>query len=111
MESFPPELQLAQDSIHLPEVQEMLHRLSKYNLGIFMPHMHTEESDFAVLPHGMTQVERDLQVSFMATEDEQLQDAVEVGWFWREGSVEMCKRRCDAEKSGKHCKSHVGGRL
>src|ERR1700746_3879474 len=109
MDTFPPELQLAQDAIHLPEVQEMLQRLSKYNLGIFMPHMHTDQSDFAVLPRGMTQVEQDLQVSFLPSGDQQLQGAVEVGWFWREGPVGWCTMACVLdETSQKHRKRHGG---
>ena len=34
---LPQALRIAQEAIHLPEVQEMLRRQSEYKLGIFMP--------------------------------------------------------------------------
>ena len=40
---LPQALRTAQEAIHLPEVQEMLRRLSEYKLGIFMPHMHDDK--------------------------------------------------------------------
>jgi hypothetical protein len=48
---LPPALRTAQAAIHLPEVQEMLRRLSEYKLGIFMPHMHDRQTgEFQPLP-------------------------------------------------------------
>ena len=48
---LPRALRNAQAAMHLPEVQEMLCRLSEYNLGIFMPHMHDERTgEFQPLP-------------------------------------------------------------
>ena len=48
---LPDALRRAQEAIHFPEVQEMLRRLSEYQLGIFMPHMHDEKTgEFKVLP-------------------------------------------------------------
>ena len=44
---LPQALRTAQEAIHLPEVQEMLRRLSEYKLGIFMPHIH-ESTPLAV---------------------------------------------------------------
>jgi hypothetical protein len=38
--TLPKELRTAQEAIQLPEVQEMMRKLSVYNLGVFMPHMH-----------------------------------------------------------------------
>ena len=67
---LPKELQVAQDSIELPEVQEMLRKLSQYNLGIYMPHMHDEQTGaFQPLPPGITQVEDGLKVSFQPEEE------------------------------------------
>jgi hypothetical protein len=40
---LPRSLRTAQEAIHHPEVQEMLRRLSQFNLGVFMPHMHDEQ--------------------------------------------------------------------
>jgi hypothetical protein len=86
---LPPELRTAQDAIHLPEVQQMLRRLSKYRLGIFMPHMHDETTgEFQPLPDQLMQVESGLAVSFTATEEivGQPDRFLPVGWFWRSGS-------------------------
>ena len=61
---LPQALRTAQEAIHLPEVQEMLRRLSEYRLGIFMPHMHDEETgEFQPLPDDVMQVESGLEVS------------------------------------------------
>ncbi len=39
LRGLPKELQAAQESINLPEVQEMLQKLSQYNLGVYnAPH-------------------------------------------------------------------------
>jgi len=40
---LPQALRTAQEAIHLPEVQEILRRLSEYKLGIFKPHMHDDK--------------------------------------------------------------------
>ena len=46
----------------------MLRRLSEYQLGIFMPHMHDEHTgEFQPLPDEVTQVESGLEVSFQPT--------------------------------------------
>ncbi|HVH13929.1 MAG TPA: hypothetical protein VM759_12795 [Longimicrobium sp.] len=96
---LPDPLILAQRSIHLPEVQEMLKRLSAYNLGICMPHMHDEETGaFAVLPDDVVQVEDAMEVTFRSraagTEEEFY---LPVGWMWRESARsvdEMCAMKC-----------------
>ena len=82
-------LKTAQEAIHLPEVQEMLQRLSTYKLGIFMPHMHDEQTgEFQSFPNEVTQVESGLEVSFQATEEivNQTDRFLPVGWFWRAGA-------------------------
>lgn len=67
---LPQALKAAQDAMHLSEVQEMLERLSKYKLGIFMPHMHDENTGgFQPLADDVMQVETGLQVSFKPTEE------------------------------------------
>ena len=86
---LPPALITAQEAIHLPEVQEMLRRLSEYRLGIFMPHMHDEQTgDFRPLPDQIMQVESGLEVSFQPTEEiaSQTDRFLPVGWFWRAGA-------------------------
>ena len=94
---LPQELRIAQAAIHLPEVQEMLRRLSKYKLGIFMPHMHDEQTgEFQSLPDSVMQVESGLEVSFRPAEEiaNQTDRFLPVGWCWRaDGStpVAVCE--------------------
>ena len=86
---LPQALRTAQAAIHLPEVQEMLRRLSEYRLGIFMPHMHDEQTgEFQPLPDAVMQVESGLEVSFRPTEEiaSQTDRFLPVGWFWRAGA-------------------------
>lgn len=88
--TLPPSLRTAQEAIHLPEVKEMLRRLSEYKLGIFMPHMHNEKTgDFQPLLDEITQVESGLAVSFQPTEEiaNQTDRFLPVGWFWRAGAA------------------------
>jgi hypothetical protein len=110
---LPEALRTAQKAIHLPEVQEMLRRLSEYRLGIFMPHMHDEQTgEFQPLPDDVTQVESGLEVSFQATEEiaNQADRFLPVGWFWRAGAstplavCEMVREEGpgDTERYGKH---------
>ena len=86
---LPQALRTAQEAIHLPEVQEMLRRLSEHRLGIFMPHMHDEQTgQFQPLPDEVMQVESGLRVSFQPTEEiaRQTDRFLPVGWFWRAGA-------------------------
>jgi hypothetical protein len=87
--SLPRALRTAQEAIHLPEVQEMLRRLAEYKLGIFMPHMHDEQTgEFQLLPDEVMQVESGLEVSFQPTEEIACQTDrfLPVGWIWRAGA-------------------------
>jgi hypothetical protein len=99
--NLPKQLRTAQESIHLPEVQEMLRKLSKYNLGIAMPHMHSDETgEFQALPQDLVQVEDGLEVSFRPAKqiDNHLEKYVPVAWAWREDAVtvmSMCYAYCE----------------
>ena len=87
---LPQALRTAQEAIHLPEVQEMLRRLSEYKLGIFMPHMHDDQTgDFKLLPDEVMQVESALEVSFQPTIElaNQTDRFLPVGWLWRAGAA------------------------
>ena len=110
---LPQALRTAQEAIHLPEVQEMLRRLSEYKLGIFMPHLHDEKTgEFQPLPDEVVQVESGLEVSFQPTEEiaNQADRFLPVGWFWRAGAstpsavCEMVWEETsgDTERDGKH---------
>ena len=86
---LPEAMRTAQEAIHLPEVQAMLRRLSEYKLGIFMPHMHDEQTgQFQPLPDEVVQVESGLEVSFQSTDAiaNQTDRFLPVGWFWRAGA-------------------------
>lgn len=86
---LPQALETAQQAIHLPEVQEMLRRLSDYKLGIFMPHKHDEQTgEFQPLPDEVTQVESGLEVSFQSTQviANQADRFLPVAWIWRAGT-------------------------
>lgn len=83
---LPESLRTAQEAIQLPSVQEMLRRLSAYNLGIYMPHMHDEVSgEFQLLPEEVMQVESGLEVSFQPMEKiaNQPHRFIPVAWLWR----------------------------
>ncbi len=86
---LPQALRAAQEAIHLPEVQEMLRRLSEYNLGVCMPHMHDERTGgFQSLANEVVQVESGLAVSFRPAAELAGQEDrfLPVGWFWRAGA-------------------------
>jgi len=110
---LPQALRTAQEAIHLPEVQEMLRKLSEYRLGIFMPHMHDEQTgEFQPLPDEVIQMESGLEVSFQAAEEiaNQTDRFLPVGWFWRAGTstpFAVCEmvwdeRPGDTARYGKH---------
>ena len=98
---LPPAMRSAQDAIRLPEVQAMLRRLSDFQLGVFMPHHHDEQTgDFRSLPDDIIQVESGLHVSFHPADAIARQAArfLPVGWMWRAGavaSVAACEMVCD----------------
>ena len=86
---LPQSLRTAQAAIHLPEVQEMLRKLSEFGLGISMPHMHGRQAgDFQPLPDEIMQVESGLEVSFRPTQEiaNRKDRFLPVGWVWRAGA-------------------------
>ena len=86
---LPQALRTAQDAMHLPEVQEILERLAKYKLGIFMPHMHDEKTgDFQLLADDVMQVESGMQVTFKPAVEiaNQSDRFLPVAWLWRDGA-------------------------
>jgi hypothetical protein len=110
---LPPTLRTAQAAVRCPEVQEMLRRLSGYGLGIFMPHMHDEQSgEFLPLPDQVMQVESGLEVSFQpaAAIVDQTDQFLPVAWCWRAGAAtpaaacEMVQQDSpeEDESDGKH---------
>ena len=87
LSGLPQELRIAQEAIHLPEVQAMLQKLSTYNLGICMPHVHDDRTgDFLPRAKNVIQVETDLEVSFQPAQDvlDHPETHLPVGWVWQE---------------------------
>ena len=103
---LPRALRTSQEAILLPEVQEMLRRLSEYKLGIFMPHMHDEQTgEFRPLPDDVIQVESGLEVSFQPTEEIAVHADrfLPVGWLWRSGvatPLAVCEMVSREEEQG-----------
>ena len=103
---LPQAFRIAQEAIHLPEVQEMLRRLSEYKLGIFMPHMHDAQTgEFQPLPDEVIQVESGLEVSFHPTKEiaNQTDRFLPVGWVWRAGAsapLAVCEMVRDEKPGG-----------
>ena len=86
---LPPTLSTAQAAMQLPEVQDMLRKLSAFQLGIFMPHQHDEATgEFLPLPADVMQVESGLAVSFERLDEIANQTAsfLPVGWLWCSGA-------------------------
>lgn len=99
---LPPALRTAQAAMQLPEVQDMLRKLSAFELGIFMPHQHDEATgEFLPLSADVTQVESGLAVSFERLDEIANQTAsfLPVGWLWRAGAptVAAACEMADAE--------------
>ncbi len=89
---LPPTLRAAQAAIQLPEVQDMLRRLSAFDLGIFMPHQHDEATgEFLPLHGDVVQIESGLAVSFERLDEiaNRTVSFLPVGWFWRAGASEV----------------------
>ena len=87
---LPQGLRTVHEAMQLPEVQEMLRRLSEHKLGIFMPHMHDEQTgEFQPLPDDVMQVEVGLEISFQPLEAiaTQTERFLPVGWLWRDDAV------------------------
>ena len=111
---LPPTLRTAQAAMQLPEVQDMLRKLSAFQLGIFMPHQHDEATgEFLPLPADVMQVESGLAVSFERLDEIANQTAsyLPVGWLWCSGAptvASVCEMvdtggpEDEAEKPVKH---------
>lgn len=107
--TMPKELQRAQAAIELPEVQEMMQRLAQYNLAVCMPHMHTDEEDFSVLPDDMLQVEKNCVVEFAERETVSEVESVAVAWKWVDNGVisgAVCVQVCTPVHTQSGVKGH-----
>ena len=102
--AMPPALGRATRAMELPEVQTMLRRLSEFDLGIFMPHQHDEETgEFLPLADQVVQVESACKVSFQRADSltNQADRFPAVAWIWRAGAptpAAVCEMDSDAEE-------------
>lgn len=87
LNKLPENLQIAQRAIETEELQEIIKQLAKHNLGVCMPHMHTEGGKFAELPKDLIQVERKLVTSFVPASAIESGTMVPVVWRWVDGMV------------------------
>lgn len=87
-------LKIAQEAINNEEVQEAARTLAKYNLGIFVPHMHDEQTgEILPLPAAVISCERDLKITFLRTAD--IDTGMEpVAWRWNGSDIEVCASCC-----------------
>jgi hypothetical protein len=99
---LPQEIKMGLEAISLPEVQEIMKRLAKYNLGICLPHMHNEQTGaFENLPADMVQVESGLEVNFQESSTLEGLDGLPVAWRWQQnGSITsaVCVGYCESWK-------------
>ena len=105
-----PEIQKAREAIGLPEVQEIMRKLSKYNLGVCIPHMHGAETDFEALPDDTVQIEEDCRVRWVRRSAlNAMPGSVPVAWRWRSNGIQSaaeCMQICSPAKKG-HKRSHL----
>ena len=107
--AMPPALRRAQIAMQRPEVQAMLRRLSEFDLGIFMPHQHDEQTgDFLPLADQMIQVESGCKVSFQRAEPimKQIDRFLPVAWIWKDGALtpaSACEMDLSDRQDGADC--------
>ncbi len=100
---LPPTLKTAQAAMQRPDVQDMLRRLSAYQLGIFMPHQHDDSTgEFQPLPDEVMQVESGRTVSFERLDEiaRRTESFLPVGWRWCAGACTVAAVCEMAEQEG-----------
>ena len=76
-------------------VAALAQQLSQYCLGIFAPHRHGDDGLIQPLPSNLISYEKDLKVSFVPS-DRDLENAIAVGWQWKDGKLGVFARCCAA---------------
>ena len=87
LNNLPESLKIAQKAIDTEEVQEMIEQLAKYNLGVCMPHMYTDNKRLVELPKDMIQQERQLVTSFVHSSEVDDKTKITVAWRYIDGEV------------------------
>jgi hypothetical protein len=99
---------MMREAIHTPAVQEALKTLSKYGLGVWLPHMHAEDGHLVPLPNEMVSIEVEgeepatRQVTFVKrdTLDSSILNQTAVAWIWNESlNVAVVATSCTDENS------------
>ena len=84
--SIHPDIQRGLDAINLPEVQELVRRVSGYGLAVALPHAHGEKGNFLPLPKDQVAYEANLHMSFLQNDNPKLKSAIPVMWRWNDGA-------------------------
>ena len=74
-------------TLEIPEVQDAIRILSRYNLGAVRVHMHDDAGAIVPLKDGLVQLENELKVSFVPEDSGELADAEPVAWAWKNGNI------------------------
>lgn len=85
-ESIHPDIKQGLDAINLPEVQELVRRLSDYGLAVALPHTHGDKGNFLPLPKDQVAYESNLLMSFLRNDNPVLEFAIPVMWRWNDGT-------------------------
>jgi hypothetical protein len=97
---FRPEIEEAANNINQPRIHEIMKELSRYGLGVSVPHAHDENGNFIRLEKGMVSLEENLNVSFHSSKDVSNENYLTVGWRWdSESGAPVPTNKC--EKYGK----------
>ncbi len=106
-----PEIREALVAVHRPEVRELIKELSKYHLGVCVPHMHRPDIDFDALPDDTVQVEENCVVRWVQRSELDLQrNHVPVAWRWVENgplSDVECSSTCAYTSNGHKKTGHI----
>ena len=77
-------IQKSINAMQHPDVQSAMKLLGQHGLGVFLPHIHTDDG-MEPLPAHMVQLEQELRVSFVPIGTPALEKAIPVGWVWDNG--------------------------
>ncbi len=80
-EAIHPDIQSAMHAIELSTVQNTIHRLGGYGLGVGVPYMRNKDGAITPIPKEMIIFEDELQLSYLQSEDPAAQGGP-VGWRW-----------------------------
>ncbi|MEP4977095.1 hypothetical protein [Parvibaculum sp.] len=77
----------------MKHVEDMARELSRYGLGVCVPHAHDANGEIVPLPDGIVSYERNLEVKFLPCADVP-SSAEPVAWRWINGAMAVCAQCC-----------------